>query len=412
MGRSIATDKELRAFQTDKAQEDVPIEGIAGLRVRVSKTGRKTFMYVYRPPGGTRSQRRITIGVYPLTTLADARASAKGYQGDLARRIDPQGVRATEGRAPKVISEALGDRHLSIILGTLVAVEGTFAHLATEYLIRHAWVAKKRTRDDESILRRDLIPRWGHLPASEIQRRDVVDLLDLIINRGAPVAARATKMLISKMYNFGLGRDLVQHNPAAGVVVPQVKARDTWLRDHEIRILWTELDRRRLVTASIFRAILLTLQRPGEVCSMEWCEVQGQWWEIPAEKTKNGRAQRVYLARRMGMLLDLLRPVTGASRYVFQSPATAAAQPITSLNKVGYSICKAAGISFTPHDLRRTGTTHLAALGFSDEVLNAVLNHKRPGIIRVYNHYSYDAEKREALIAWDDKVTQLVNTTS
>lgn len=48
---------------------------------------------------------------------------------------------------------------------------------------------------------------------------------------------------------------------------------------------------------------------------------------------------------------------------------------------------------FTPHDLRRTAATRMAESGEMDEVIDAVLNHAKQGIIRVYNLYRYDKEK-------------------
>jgi hypothetical protein len=40
-------------------------------------------------------------------------------------------------------------------------------------------------------------------------------------------------------------------------------------------------------------------------------------------------------------------------------------------------------------------------VGVSDEHAEAVLNHTKPGIIGVYNKYSYDNEKKSALIKWE-----------
>jgi integrase len=54
---------------------------------------------------------------------------------------------------------------------------------------------------------------------------------------------------------------------------------------------------------------------------------------------------------------------------------------------------------FTPHDLRRTAATFMSKAGFMDEVIDAVLNHKKKGIIKTYNQNKYDAEKQQALEA-------------
>ena len=64
---------------------------------------------------------------------------------------------------------------------------------------------------------------------------------------------------------------------------------------------------------------------------------------------------------------------------------------------------------FPPHDLRRTGATHLAEIGYSDEVIGAVLNHARPGVTSIYNRYRYDKEKKMSLEVWERKLDKILN---
>jgi len=96
----------------------------------------------------------------------------------------------------------------------------TFGELATEYLERHAKLKKRSWREDERILRVDLLPRWRKRSAAEIDRRDVAEILDGIMDRGSPIMANRTKALVSKIFNFGIARGLVDHNPSLGVPQP------------------------------------------------------------------------------------------------------------------------------------------------------------------------------------------------
>jgi len=48
-----------------------------------------------------------------------------------------------------------------------------------------------------------------------------------------------------------------------------------------------------------------------------------------------------------------------------------------------------------PHDLRRTGRTHVSGLGIRDEVGEALLNHAKEAIRGTYNLYSYWMEERK-----------------
>ena len=63
---------------------------------------------------------------------------------------------------------------------------------------------------------------------------------------------------------------------------------------------------------------------------------------------------------------------------------------------------------FTPHDLRRTVRTRLAEIGIQDVIAERVLGHKLQGLLAVYNQHSYDAEKRQALARWEDRLAEIL----
>ena len=62
---------------------------------------------------------------------------------------------------------------------------------------------------------------------------------------------------------------------------------------------------------------------------------------------------------------------------------------------------------FTPHDLRRTAATRMAESGEMDEVIDAILNHAKQGVIKVYNQFKYDAQKQLALESWARKLAAI-----
>jgi integrase len=63
---------------------------------------------------------------------------------------------------------------------------------------------------------------------------------------------------------------------------------------------------------------------------------------------------------------------------------------------------------WTLHDLRRTAATKLSELGCPDEIIDAILNHAKKGVIGIYNRNKYDKEKQEWLTAWADYLEHLV----
>jgi len=131
-----------------------------GLRVRFTARGKKSFSVVRWVNG---RQQRITIGQYPLVSLADARARAKEALIGAATGIDP-----ATGKAP-------ADELL------------TYAELTNQYVERYL---KPNTRSWRNIRSSLLLhPAVQHLllrPAADITRRDLVEVVDSIAAAGRP----------------------------------------------------------------------------------------------------------------------------------------------------------------------------------------------------------------------------------
>jgi integrase len=161
-----------------------------------------------------------------------------------------------------------------------------------------------------------------------------------------------------------------------------------------------------------FKLSLLTAQRGGEVRAMRWVDVdlETRWWTIPAEVAKNGLAHRVPLSHAAHELLLPLQ-ATAASPWVFPSPRLPH-RPVKNVHTPAGRLEAQSGVAFVPHDLRRTAASHMTSMGIPRLVVAKILNHSEPGVTRVYDRHSYDAEKRQALEAWGRKVLALVTGES
>jgi hypothetical protein len=114
----------------------------------------------------------MTLGEYPKTGLADARAKLAEARKLLESGIDP-GERGVEQRRAERTAEKV-------------------AELAEAYLDKWARPRKRSAAEDERILSKDVLPAWGGRKAKDIARRDVIALLDRIVDRGSPIAANRT----------------------------------------------------------------------------------------------------------------------------------------------------------------------------------------------------------------------------
>jgi integrase len=107
-------------------------------------------------------------------------------------------------------------------------------------------------------------------------------------------------------------------------------------------------------------------------------------------------------------ILHRLRPHTGGSEWVLESPYKAGSH-LTTVKTASHGIVKRAGMRpWTPHDLRRTAVSKMRALGVGRRVVQAILNHKDSEITAVYDRYSLDPEKEQALSVWGRRVEEIV----
>ena len=374
-------------------QEDYFDDSLPGFSLRVNANGKKTWCVSYRYSG---KWTRYTFGAFPVTKLAEARETARDALHDVAHGINP----ATKKKE---------DRDAD-----------TFRYFAHEYLERHAKPKKKSWQGDDWIINKYLNPEFGGTRAKDIMRRDIRALLERIAPE-APIMANRVKALLNKMFNWGVLNEIVSVNPAYLVPTPgKEHQRDHVLSEDEIKHLWSALDqlrngeqrtrKYRILTGTTLKLRLLTAQRGGELQSMEWPELDLEtgWWTIPGSKTKNGLTHRVFLTAQSLRVIDEARKICAgsSSQYVFPGPRGG---HIENVQKAIQKIRVATGISFTGHDLRRTAATQMTSMGIPRFTVQKILNHVEPGVTKIYDRYSYDAEKREALEAWSKRLMLMVS---
>ena len=379
------TDRAIKALPPRQVRYEITEEGRAGLRIRVSPTGAKSWIFVYRRKA---KLARITMGSYPEMSLAEAHGELARLRGLLRKGTDPvharQALKQEEIDAPSV---------------------SQLAHL---YIERYAKARKRSWLEDQRILEKDVIVRWRQITAKDITRRDVVALLDDIVNRGSPIAANRTLACVRKMFNYAVERSILETSPCVAVKAPSKEnRRDRVLSEDEIRAFWEGLEH---TTISIpiryaLKLQLVTAQRKGEVIAAEWpdFDLTKGWWTIPAERSKNHLAHLVPLSP---VALHLLHEMPRLDdRHLFPSRSVNGYITPEAINHALQWSMGALGTQpFTPHDLRRTAASHMTRIGIPRLVVSKILNHVETGVTAIYDRHSYDAEKREALDAWGQKL--------
>lgn len=367
----------------EKGQVDYFDTKPPGVGLRITNSGRKSWFVMYRSGGRLR---RLTLGTYPTLTLVEARSQATTAKHAVAQGVDPATQKQDARTAP------------------------TVADLVAQYLEMYAKVRKKGWHYDELRLKRNVLPQWGNRKVTDITRRDVIALLDPLMARDVPIEANRTHAMIRTLFNWAISRDLLEYNPCTQVKAPgKEQQRDRVLTEEEIRAVWEACASLDPVLEIHVKLRLLTAQRGNEVRTMRWedLELDTGWWTIPAHITKNGLSHRVTLSIPALEMLQTSKLTTGNGQWVFPSPRTG--EPFVNLHKPMSRVRDISGVSFVWHDLRRTAASHMTSMGIPRLVVSKILNHVEPGVTRVYDRHSYDAEKREALEMWGRKVMELVN---
>jgi integrase len=352
-----------------------------GLALRVQPTGGKAWVVVYSRHGRSRW---LTIGDANAIALADARMLAQETMLAVARGGDP----AAEKRA-----ERSG---------------GTFAELADKYVEQHARKYNRSWRQGEHLVRRHALPALGKLPAASITRADIKQMVARI---KAPMVANQTLAAVSAVFSWGLRENVITINPCKLVEKNPVRSRERVLSESEVPLFWQALGELEPVTGAALKMILLSGQRPGEVCAMRREHIIDGWWTMPGEPvpgiwpgTKNGQSHRVWIPAPARAL------IAGDDSPGFVFPAPRGSGPISNLPRAMVTVCTKTGIkpAVRPHDLRRTHGSTITAMGFGRDAMNRIQNHREGGIADVYDRHGYEGEIKTIMESVANKIMVLV----
>ena len=408
----LLTAQAVEKLKPGPVRREVADARLTGLYLVIQPSGTKSWAVRYRYGG---RPRKLTLGPYPLIDVAKARQRAADALEALAEGRDP----AAEARATKARrGESGSDRN-------------SFGAVARLFIERPARVSNKSWRETARLL--GLVPdpdqpdrlmaakdgiaaRWAERQIDAITRRDVIDLIDEIADR-APISANRTLAALPKLGNWAVSRDILEISFCAGVKPPSPeRSRERVLSDDELRWLWQATEADGYPFGRLVQVLMLTGQRRQEVAAMRRTELDlaTRTWSLPAERTKNGRANEVPLPEPVVTILEAV-PIFGEADYVFsgtgRSPFSGFSRSFTRLNARMTELAGSPIPHWTLHDLRRTAATGMASIGVAPHVIEAALNHvsgSKAGVAGVYNRFSHSDEKRHALNAWADKIGRII----
>ncbi len=392
-----------------------------GLRVTCGKAGTKSFFYRYTSPA-TKKLTQIQIGRFPLISLAEARVKLKEFK-DIRRA----------GRCPA--QELKQAKQEDIEKKLKASSKMTVKDVVVLYLKQHIEdrfidgkkIAGARVKKGQKETRRtlfgDAVDILGERFADEVTRKDVVNMIMAIVERGSNVQAGNVLRELTAAYEYaiGLGKfDDEFANPAllAKNSLRQAKVKLTSskgkrvLSDQELTkfLHWLPGCAFTQTQKNILRFTLWTACRTGEICGAEWEDIdldKGIWH---LKETKTEVERYVQLPQQAIDYLIQLKLVTG--KYLFPSIKTGLPIQQKSLTEQAWHMRRDERMikieHWVPHDLRRTVRTGLSRLRCPNEVAEAALGHARKGIEGTYDLHKYESECKVWLQNWANYIDELI----
>lgn len=394
MGKGL-TVRTLENIQPGKTRREIADGLRPGLYFVVQPSGATSWAVRYRHAG---VPRKLTLGAYPALSLTEARERSGEALRAVAQGRDP----ATEKRSARQQAKD-GPSH-----------SDTIPAIVEMYLSRHVRPNLRSAADIERMFKKEIATPWAKRTIHEITRRDVVELLDRIVDRGSPYTANRAFGLIRKLMSWAVERGIIQSSPCVGLRLPSVEiSRDRILTDDELRLFWRATESTPYPFGPFLQLLLLTGQRRDEVAGMRRSELNldSATWMLPKERTKNNRAHEIPLPASAVQILRSIPIIAGSGDLIFSTTGethiSGYSKAKERLDAAMVALAKENGWSEIPdwrlHDLRRTVASGMARLGINLPVIEKVLNHVSGsfrGIVGVYQRHSFADEKRTALGAW------------
>jgi integrase len=358
-----------------------------GFGLKVTPKGRKVFVVLYRTGGAGSKLRKYTIGPYGRVTLHQARVAA---QKVFAAKLEGRDLAAEKREARRrVVADRVED-------------------LLETFILQH--VSQNRSAYEISrLLRREMGKPWSGRSIHEITKRDVVDVISAIEQRGAPGTANKTLKVIKTFLRWCVGRAVLDRSPAEGVPMPaKVVTRDRVLTDGELAQVILAARQMSGPYGGIVELLALTGQRREEVAAMTWGELDlhRRVWTLPKSRTKNAKEHAVHLSEQS---MAVLLRTTVRGPFVF---TVLGSKPFREFSRTKRQIDELSGVTgWRLHDLRRTCVSGMARLGIPPHVADKILNHQSgtiSGVAAVYQRHDFLDERNGALERWGAHLAKIV----
>ena len=347
---------------------------ISGFGLRVTENGVKSFIFEGRQ-FLSKKTKQVKIGRVGQMSVSEARASA----AELSRLF-------RSGEFEKQAQKRQGNN------STLSAVErylsvGLFGKSS-------AHVANVRRH-----LLAEFCKHYGTLSVQDITRQQAMSFVNNLKIKISPDASLKRFRSLTAFFNYLVNEGTIEISPLAGTKPPAPPtSRDRVLSPDELKTIWAAAEALNPTWRAFIRLLMLTGQRRNEVAGLHVNEIEGDWWTLPANRSKNSLPNKVFLSPTAKLLLP--EPDKTSGLFFTHNKKT----KVSGFSRTLSTLRSEAGFSnWTLHDFRRSFSTQLHEMGHPPHIIEACINHvsgAKSGVAGVYNKAEYLEQRERAFGDW------------
>ena len=372
-----------------------------GLFLLIMPNGSKLWRFNYYKPI-TKKRTEMSFGAFPQISLANARQMREESRALLSKGIDPQKQREQDEHDKKM-------------------------EIATTYeAVAWAWFEYRKSKrnfsegyrkDVESLIRRNLLPHFGHLPISQITAPMALKAFKQYQDEGKLEKLKRTIQKHNEIMTYALHRELIPFNPTANISKefdsPTVEHFKTIKPEDLGEFIYTLNNAQiHLQTRYLILWQLLTMIHPNEAATAKYEDIdeRSRIWTVYIQKgikqDERGRIHKITLSRQAMALLREIKKLNGGKVYLFPSVKN----PQTHVNtQTANGAIKRMGYKgkLVAHGLRSIASTYLNEQGFNSDLIEVALSHMNSDRIKAAYDRGERLEQRFKLLqAWGDFIEQ------
>ncbi|SUB99872.1 tyrosine-type recombinase/integrase [Proteus penneri] len=365
-----------------------------GLSLIVEPNGSKGWRFRYQFNG---KSKMISLGIYPVITLNEAREKRDNARKLVANGVDPSEARKEERN--KVSGQS----------------ENTFKKITLEWYEGRKDRWSEGYRDDMmEAFENDVFPYIGDRPIAEIKPLELLEVLSIMEKRGVTEKLKKVRQRCGEVWKYAIITGRAEYNPApdlASAFIPHQRENYPYLLADELPEFLSSVDKYQgsQIVRTALNILMLTGLRPGELRKSEWSfiDFESRTWKLPEKIMKMGRVHVVPMSGQVISLLRQIQPISGDYQYIFPSRTNhkkhlSEMAINTMIGRMGYR-GRATG-----HGFRHTMSTILHEKGFNTAWIELQLAHVDKNSIRgTYNHALYLEGRREMMQWYADYIDEL-----